>query len=169
MSQSDGEERPTDHMTTPALKKLAHIRNVTPPPRRSHGSIWGRVRVNLQGQKCPSWSGSLSVCERAYMCVKSLQNKDLRYEHFVVMQLRTCFKCPRGTYNLLTTAKPPYYSRCVTLEDQQPYSSLLPVWPALSRRQSREVQLLFLGVGKGYTSGHVTNLKQEVHHTFPKT
>lgn len=97
MSQSDGEKRPTDHMTAPALKKLAHIRNVTLPPRRSYGSIWGRVRAKLQGQKCSSWSGSLYVCERAYMCVKSLQNKDLRYEHFVVMQLRTCFKCPRGT------------------------------------------------------------------------
>lgn len=37
------------------------------------------------------------VWESAYMCVKSLQKKDLGYEYFAVIQLRTCFKCPRGT------------------------------------------------------------------------
>lgn len=87
-AQSDGEERPTDHVTTPALKRLTHVRNGILPSRRSMAVSGERQMFIL------IW---VFVCVCISICVRSLQNKDLRYEPFAVIQLRTRFKCARGT------------------------------------------------------------------------
>lgn len=99
----------------------------------------------------------LCMCVYKHMCKKSSKQR-LEICTLCGDTIKNLFQMPKR-YNLLMTPEPPYYSRCVTLEDQQQYCSLLDMWPPLSRRHSREVRLLFSGVGKGYTFGHVTNLR----------